>query len=88
MKHTRLFTLMIFCLALAGCAGSTSPTPPAKQESKVPVQPDWRMDHDRYDKRYQRNADGSCRKRGCDNGKLFFDPGESEPSVLDIHRGW
>lgn len=29
-----------------------------------------------------------CRKRGCDNDKLFFNPATPEPSVNTIHRGW
>jgi hypothetical protein len=33
-------------------------------------------------------TESPCRKRGCDNDKLFFNPGKSEPSVNTIHRGW
>ena len=27
-------------------------------------------------------------KRGSDNRKLFFNPGQPEPGVNSIHRGW
>jgi len=33
-------------------------------------------------------VESPCRKRGCDNDKLFFNPGKTEPSVNTIHRGW
>ncbi|MCO7631866.1 hypothetical protein NJF54_08465 [Pseudomonas guariconensis] len=33
-------------------------------------------------------ADTPCRKRGCDNDKLFFNPGKPELGVNTIHRGW
>ncbi len=33
-------------------------------------------------------TESPCRKRGCDNDKLFFNPGKTEPSVTTIHRGW
>lgn len=33
-------------------------------------------------------VDTPCRKRGCDNDKLFFNPATPEPSVNSIHRGW
>ncbi|PZW48488.1 hypothetical protein F478_04003, partial [Pseudomonas sp. URIL14HWK12:I2] len=26
--------------------------------------------------------------RGCDNDKLFFNPGKTEPNVTTLHRGW
>ncbi|EJN39396.1 hypothetical protein PMI38_01092 [Pseudomonas sp. GM84] len=31
---------------------------------------------------------GKCRKRGCDNHRLIFNPAEKPPSATDLHRDW
>ena len=33
-------------------------------------------------------AETPCRKRGCDNDKLVFNPAKTEPNINTIHRGW
>jgi hypothetical protein len=74
---------LTFALALTGCAGGTSPHPNSNLGWN---HPGMQLGGDRGLPLH--NADGSCRKRGCDNGKLFFNPGQPEPSVNSIHRGW
>lgn len=31
---------------------------------------------------------GNCRKRGCYNHRLIFNPADKAPSATDLHRGW
>ncbi|MDH0730537.1 hypothetical protein N5F23_11655 [Pseudomonas sichuanensis] len=82
MKHAKPFALLTVALALTGCASST---PPAK-----PTPLDWNMPGMQLggDRGLPLHVDSPCRKRGCDNDKLFFNPGKTEPSVTTIHRGW
>lgn len=78
-KPLALFTL---ALALTGCAGSTySPNTPSLGWET----PGMQLGGDRG---LPLRADTPCRKRGCDNDKLFFNPATPEPSVNSIHRGW
>lgn len=82
MKHAKPFALLTAALALAGCASST---PPAKPTPLGWDMPGMQLGGDRG---LPLHADTPCRKRGCDNDKLFFNPGKTEPSVNTIHRGW
>ncbi|EKT4522342.1 hypothetical protein QEM13_001568 [Pseudomonas putida] len=78
-KPLALFTL---ALALTACAGNTySPNTPSLGWET----PGMQLGGDRG---LPLRVDTPCRKRGCDNDKLFFNPATPEPSVNSIHRGW
>ncbi|MDH0301223.1 MULTISPECIES: hypothetical protein [unclassified Pseudomonas] len=83
MKHVKSFALLTVALALTGCASNLPSSKPTPLDWNMPG---MQLGGDRGLPLH--NADGSCRKRGCDNGKLFFNPGQPEPSVNTIHRGW
>ncbi|QVM91144.1 hypothetical protein JYG34_24600 [Pseudomonas entomophila] len=83
MKHAKPFALLTLALAMTGCAGNTASSQPAPLDWNMPG---MQLGGDRGLPLH--NVDGSCRKRGCDNGKLFFNPGKPEPSINSIHRGW
>ena len=83
MIQTKPFALLCCALALAGCAGNTSQSP--KAPSLGWDMPGMQLGGDRG---LPVRADTPCRKRGCDNDKLFFNPAQTEPNVTSIHRGW
>ena len=31
---------------------------------------------------------GFCKRKGCDNHRLFFDPSRPETKATQMHRGW
>ncbi|MFJ4157721.1 hypothetical protein ACIPZF_23355 [Pseudomonas sp. NPDC089752] len=84
MTHTKPLGLLACALTLTACASGT----PSQQTSNL----DWNTPG------MQLGGDNGlplrvqsqtpCRKRGCDNHKLFFNPGKTEPNVNTIHRGW
>ncbi|WP_341797326.1 MULTISPECIES: hypothetical protein [unclassified Pseudomonas] len=80
-KPLALLTLAL-ALALTGCAGGTSPHPNSNLGWN---HPGMQLGGDNG---LPLRTESPCRKRGCDNDKLFFNPGKSEPSVNTIHRGW
>lgn len=82
MIQTKPFALLCCALALAGCASSTH----SPKTSSL----DWDMPGMQLggDRGLPLRAQTPCRKRGCDNDKLFFNPAQAEPSVNSIHRGW
>lgn len=84
MIQTKPFALLCcaLALALAGCASNTY----SPKTSSL----DWDMPGMQLggDRGLPLRAETPCRKRGCDNDKLFFNPAQAEPSVNSIHRGW
>lgn len=81
MTSIKPFAALTFALALAGCASTPTPQQPSL---------DWSMPGMQLggDRGLPLRSETPCRKRGCDNDKLFFNPGQPEPSVNTIHRGW
>lgn len=73
---------LAIALAVSGCASSTPPHDTAPLGWNTPG---MQLGGDQG---LPRRADGTCHKRGCDNDKLFFNPGTPEPSVNTMHRGW
>ncbi|HGM5579063.1 TPA: hypothetical protein ACKP22_000720 [Pseudomonas putida] len=84
VKHTTPFTLLALGLVLSGCSSSSSSYTP-KTSNLDWETPGMQLGGDRG---LPLRVDDRCRKRGCDNHKLFFNPAEPEPSVNSIHRGW
>nr|WP_202607142.1 hypothetical protein [Pseudomonas monteilii] len=82
VTQAKPLALLTFALALAGCAGGTSPHPSSNLGWN---HPGMQLGGDNG---LPLRTESPCRKRGCDNDKLFFNPGKSEPSVTTIHRGW
>ncbi|MFA7901270.1 hypothetical protein ACEODG_27735 [Pseudomonas aeruginosa] len=80
MTQAKPLALLAFALALTACA----PSHPAPGNLGW-NHPGMQLGGDRG---LPLRADHTCRKRGCDNDKLFFNPGKTEPSVTTIHRGW
>ncbi|MCO7517621.1 hypothetical protein NJF44_22820 [Pseudomonas guariconensis] len=80
MNQAKSFALFALALTLAGCANDASNTP-----SLGWSMPGMQLGGDRG---LPLQVDTPCRKRGCDNDKLFFNPGKPEPGVNTIHRGW
>ncbi|HKS13055.1 MAG TPA: hypothetical protein VJS90_08440 [Pseudomonas sp.] len=80
MIHARTFALLALVLAVVGC----SPARPYQMPSdpKVPAL----QNEDDQDLRLNRHE--PCRRRGCDDHKLFFNPAQPEPDVNSINRGW
>ncbi|MHC6223508.1 hypothetical protein ACYU03_01750 [Pseudomonas sp. X10] len=80
MANSNPLTLLTFALLLAGCSNA-----PTQHTS-----PDWEVPSMELggDRGLPLHPQGPCKKRGCDNHKLFFNPGQPEPSVNSIHRGW
>nr|WP_245362644.1 hypothetical protein [Pseudomonas sp. BP8] len=74
--------LIALALVLAGCANGAPSHSPHEMDRSAHALP--------YsdDRPLQLRDETPCRKRGCDNHKLFFNPGTPEPSVNTIHRGW
>ncbi|MDM3886194.1 hypothetical protein QSV36_11415 [Pseudomonas sp. BCRC 81390] len=82
MTQTKPLALLFLTLALTACASSTPPQPHSSL--------DWNHPGMQLggDNGLPLRTESPCRKRGCDNDKLFFNPGKTEPSVTTIHRGW
>ncbi|WP_409520618.1 hypothetical protein [Pseudomonas sp.] len=82
MPHAKTLALLAFTLTLGACTTSQ----PAHPGSKL----DWNTPGMQLggDRGLSMRHEAPCRKRGCDNDKLFFNPGKTEPSVNTIHRGW
>ncbi|MFK3771654.1 hypothetical protein [Pseudomonas sp. NPDC089406] len=83
MKHAKPFALLTVALVMTGCA---SPAPTAKPTTLDWNTPGMQLGGDRGLPLHA--TESPCRKRGCDNDKLFFNPGKTEPGVNTIHRGW
>ncbi|MGY4524638.1 hypothetical protein [Pseudomonas sp. UBA4617] len=82
MTQTKPLALLCLTLALSACASSTPPQP---RSSLGWNHPGMQLGGDNG---LPLRTESPCRKRGCDNDKLFFNPGKTEPSVTTIHRGW
>ena len=82
MTQTKPLALLCLTLALTACASSTPPQP---RSSLGWNHPGMQLGGDNG---LPLRSESPCRKRGCDNDKLFFNPGKTEPSVTTIHRGW
>lgn len=83
VKQTTALTALALALALTGCAPNSANAP--KTASLGWETPGMQLGGDRG---LPLQAEAPCRRRGCDNHKLFFNPAEPEPSVNSIHRGW
>ena len=83
MKHVKSLALLTALLAMTGCANDFPASKPAPLDWNMPG---MQLGGDRGLPLHK--ADGSCRKRGCDNSKLIFNPGKMEPDVNSMHRGW
>ncbi|RCL27481.1 hypothetical protein C6A77_09375 [Pseudomonas sp. AFG_SD02_1510_Pfu_092] len=82
MTQAKPLALLTLTLALTGCASGTAPHSPSSLGWNHPA---MRLGGDNG---LPLRTESPCRKRGCDNDKLFFNPGKTEPSVTTIHRGW
>ena len=83
MTHAKPLILLACTLALGACASGT----PKPHGSNL----DWNtpgMQLGGDNGLPLRAVESPCRKRGCDNDKLFFNPAKTEPNVNTIHRGW
>lgn len=80
MANAKPLALLSLLLLLAGCS-----SPPTHATS-----PDWDLPAMQLggDRGLPLQTHSPCKKRGCDNHKLFFNPGQSEPGVNAMHRGW
>ncbi len=82
VTQAKPLALLAFALALTACASGPSHPAPGNLGWN---HPGMQLGGDRG---LPLRADNTCRKRGCDNDKLFFNPGKTEPSVTTLHRGW
>ena len=82
MTQAKPLALLTLALALTGCANGTAPH---TTSSLGWNHPGMQLGGDNG---LPLRTESPCRKRGCDNDKLFFNPGKTEPSVTTIHRGW
>ncbi|WP_449430253.1 hypothetical protein [Pseudomonas putida] len=82
MTQAKLLALLTLTLALTACASSTPPHPASHLDWNTPG---MQLGGDNG---LPLRVESPCRKRGCDNEKLFFNPGKTEPNVNTIHRGW
>ncbi|WDY57756.1 hypothetical protein [Pseudomonas sp. PSKL.D1] len=82
MPQAKHLALLACALALTACAGGTSHT---RTDNLGWNTPGMQLGGDNG---LPLRTESPCRKRGCDNHKLFFNPGKTEPSVNTIHRGW
>jgi len=82
VTQTKPLALLTLALALTGCASSTAPHSTSSLGWNHPA---MQLGGDNG---LPLRTESPCRKRGCDNDKLFFNPGKTEPSVTTIHRGW
>lgn len=80
--RTNIIALLTLPLILTACTSST----PNPHNGNL----DWNIPGMQLggDHGLPLRAETPCRKRGCDNHKLFFNPATPEPSVNTIHRGW
>jgi len=74
--------LLSFALAVTGCTNTTSHAPDKALGWDTPA---MQLGGDRG---LPLHVTQPCRKRGCDNDKLFFNPAKAEPGINTIHRGW
>ena len=82
VTQAKPLALLTLAMALTACASGTSSHPSSNLGWDTPG---MQLGGDRG---LPLRVESPCRKRGCDNDKLFFNPGKSEPSVTTIHRGW
>ncbi len=68
MTRANPLALLTFALALTGCAGGTSPHPNSNLGWN---HPGMQLGGDNG---LPLRTEAPCRKRGCDNDKLFFNP--------------
>ncbi len=82
VNRAKLFALLASALTLSACTSSA----PTHHHGNL----DWNTPGMQLggDNGLPLRGETPCRKRGCDNHKLFFNPGKTEPSVNTIHRGW
>lgn len=80
MTYARPLALLALVLAVAGCSSSRPYQMPS--DPKVPAL-QYEDDQD-----LRLNRQEPCRRRGCDDHKLFFDPAQPEPGVNSTHRDW
>ncbi len=69
------FAGCVFLVTLSAC--STPPSYPEREEPWVEVVRQKPAAHR-----------GPCKRRGCDNHRLIFDPGRPEPDGRAMHRDW
>lgn len=77
----KALALPLFALLLTACAAPAPHNPGTSADWPVPTM-------QLGDKRGLPQGFEPCRKRGCDNNKLFFNPAQPEPSPNTLHRGW
>jgi hypothetical protein len=82
VTQAKALALLTLTLALTACATGPSPHPSSKLGWN---HPGMQLGGDNG---LPLRTESPCRKRGCDNDKLFFNPGKTEPNVNTIHRGW
>jgi hypothetical protein len=82
VTQAKPLALLTLAMALTACAGGTPSQPSSNLGWDTPA---MQLGGDRG---LPLRAEPPCRKRGCDNDKLFFNPGKTEPNVNTIHRGW
>ncbi len=80
MTHLKVLALPLVLL-LTACSH------PAPREPEPSL--NWPMPAAQLgDHRGLPQATEPCRRRGCDNHKLFFNPAKPEPDATTLHRGW
>ena len=82
MTLAKPLALLAFALTLTACSNTPAPQPTSNLGWNTPP---MQLGGDNG---LPLRTESPCRKRGCDNDKLFFNPGKSEPNVNTIHRGW
>ena len=82
VTYTKPLALLAFALTLGACSNSPVPHPASNLDWNTPG---MQLGGDNG---LPLRVESPCRKRGCDNDKLFFNPGQTEPNVNTIHRGW
>nr|WP_217433386.1 MULTISPECIES: hypothetical protein [Pseudomonas] len=84
VPHAKSLALLTLSLALTACSNGSGTTP--QHTSNL----DWNTPGMQLggDNGLPLRVESPCRKRGCDNDKLFFNPAKTEPNVNTIHRGW
>lgn len=82
VTYAKPLALLALTLALSACSNSPAEHPASSLDWNTPgmqLGGDYGL---------PLRTESPCRKRGCDNDKLIFNPGKSEPNVNTIHRGW
>ena len=82
VTQAKPLALLAFALTLTACSNSPAPQPTSNLGWNTPA---MQLGGDNG---LPLRTESPCRKRGCDNDKLFFNPGKTEPNVNTIHRGW